>query len=466
MPSIRVGFSTDLNIRGGKVGFGTTNLTADLEVAGQITAERAAGSGGVSTFREYQGFSQSEARISNNVTIDNSDGGPFSSLTGEIKITGETTVSSGSTVEVGKTKTLTATDRFSVPLGDTNDRDNTPEPGTTRFNQDFGTLEFFDGVNWKTVNSYARYYGGSAGRGVFGGGNAPGSNDEIDYINIHTLGNAVDFGVLTVARRNFGACSSSIRGLFAGGYNPTFTNVIEYITISSEGDSIDFGDLATNATSSTLRMGNRGCSSSTRGIFAGGYHDTPAATNLNIIDYVEISTIGSAKDFGDLSETRRNAKGFVSSPTRGVYAGGVNPAFHSDMDFITISSTGNAVNFGEIRVPTNNGTNGNISSGVRGIFGTGFAPALSNGIECITISSTGNSTDFGGLSGSTSAGGGGSNSTITRGIISGFATPAATNIIHYITIATAGDSIDFGDLSVTRNNFPGLSDSHGGLGGF
>ena len=96
MPSIRVGFSTDLNIRGGNTGIGITNPTANLEVAGQITAEDAAGSGGVSTFREYQGFSQSEARISNNVTIDNSDGGPYSSLTGEIKITGETTVSSGS----------------------------------------------------------------------------------------------------------------------------------------------------------------------------------------------------------------------------------------------------------------------------------------------------------------------------------------------------------------------------------
>ena len=69
-------------------------------------------------------------------------------MTGEIKITGETTVSSGSTVEVGKTKTLTVTDRFAVS-GETNNRDNAPQAGTTRFNQDFGTLEFFDGINWK-----------------------------------------------------------------------------------------------------------------------------------------------------------------------------------------------------------------------------------------------------------------------------------------------------------------------------
>ena len=169
MPSIRIGYSSEFVLRNELVGIGSTATSERLDVAGQIRSENTAGSGGVSTFREYQGFSQVEAKITNNITIDNSDlGGPFSSLTGEIKITGETTVSSGSTVEVGKTKTLTATDRFAVPLGETNNRDNAPEPGTTRFNQDFGTLEFFDGVSWKTVNSYSR--GGAAGRGVFGGG--------------------------------------------------------------------------------------------------------------------------------------------------------------------------------------------------------------------------------------------------------------------------------------------------------
>ena len=125
-------------------------------------------------------------------------------LTGEIKITGETTVSSGSTVEVGKTKTLTATDRFAVPLGETNNRDNVPEAGTTRFNQDFGTLEFFDGANWKTVNSYARYHGGGAGRMVMFGGtfDYPASDEAktIDFVNINTLGNAQYFGDLTSAR--------------------------------------------------------------------------------------------------------------------------------------------------------------------------------------------------------------------------------------------------------------------------
>ena len=120
MPSIRVGFSSDLNITGGNTGIGTATPTARLEVSNGIVAERATGGGGISTFKEYQGFSQTLATLPQEITTEE---GVFSSLTGEIKITGETTVSSGSTVEVGKTKTLTVTDRFAVPLGETNNRD-------------------------------------------------------------------------------------------------------------------------------------------------------------------------------------------------------------------------------------------------------------------------------------------------------------------------------------------------------
>ena len=146
MPSIRIGLSTQFNLENEQVGIGTTNPTEFLEVIGNIKAEGAAGGSGVSTFREYQGFHQSEQGIANNIVIDNQTGGPFSSLSADLVISGETTISSGSTVEIGKTKTLTVTDKFAVPFGDTNSRDSTPEAGTTRFNQDFGTLEFFDAI--------------------------------------------------------------------------------------------------------------------------------------------------------------------------------------------------------------------------------------------------------------------------------------------------------------------------------
>ena len=454
MPSIRVGFSSDLNIRGGKVGFGTTNLTANLEVAGQITAEDAAGSGGVSTFREYQGFSQSEARISNNVTIDNSDGGPFSSLTGEIKITGETTVSSGSTVEVGKTKTLTVTDRFAVPLGDTNDRDNTPEPGTTRFNQDFGTLEFFDGVSWKTVNSYARYHGGTAGRAVVAGGErGPASSRVIDYFNMNTMGDSINFGDLVNTTNNqTGANSSSTRGLI---YIGSAANTIEYVTIASSGNAIEFGSTAVN----DREQVTDGCSSSTRGLFGGGL-DNPVVQD--IIEYNEIATLGNALDFGDLSVARFSVSAF-QSPTRGYFANGYNNQTNvtfNIVDTVKFASLGDATDFGDTtRAGRGSGACSNRTRGV--VFAGSLHPNSFKDICITTMASGGSFVDFGFLSTNRNNVAGASSH--TRGFSIG---GDSTNVIESILFSSSGGVTDFGDLIDTTSGPGGLSDSHGGLGGF
>jgi hypothetical protein len=274
----------------------------------------------------------------------------------------------------------------------------------------------------------------------------------MDYINIHTLGNAINFGsLLSTARMNAG-CSSSTRGLFGCSY-PSPLDQIEYITIASEGDSIDFGNL----TSGRQHLGTH--SSSTRGIFAGGAQD------VNIIEYVEIPTLGDALDFGDLSAGRRNLSG-CGSPTRAVFSqGGEFPAAVSNNDFLTISSKGDSTKFLDgdyrsgIRCCSNN---------VRGLYGGGYVPTKISTIDYLTIASLGNMTDFGDLTRITTEGA--FVSSQTRGVYSGGfndTSPAsATNSIEYVTIATTGNAIDFGDSTVSSGQRDGLSDSHGGLGGF
>jgi len=456
MPSIRVGFSSDLNITGGNTGIGTATPTARLEVSNGIVAERAAGGGGISTFKEYQGFSQTLATLPHEIATEE---GVFSSLTGEIKITGETTVSSGSTVEVGKTKTLTVTDRFAVPLGETNNRDNAPEAGTTRFNQDFGTLEFFDGANWKTVNSYARYHGGAAGRAVFGGGYyvSGTNNGNMEFINIMSLGNGVNFGDMVLsAKYSQSGCSDGKRGLFVGGQS---VSDIEYITIASAGDSIDFGNL-------TGSNGNHcgSLSSSTRGIRGGGYS---APAGIDVIDYVEIQTLGNALDFGDLLEGNYGLCGF-SSPTRGIFAGGRGadaPLGQTTINVITISSKGNATRFGD--VSARHSYVAGFSNSVRGFITGGNNPRTDT-IQYVTIASEGNAQDFGNLTVAKEGICSGNSANQVRGICAGGveSTPAGTKVIEYITIASQGNAQDFGDMSSQRGYAGALSDSHGGLGGF
>ena len=203
-----------------------------------------------------------------------------------------------------------------------------------------------------------------------------------------------------------------------------------------------------------------------RGIFSGG--NSPAPTT-NVLDFVTISTLGNALDFGDLT---RNviAPASCASPTRVLLAGGLaSPLGTSKIDAITIASTGNAVNFGNLTRFGYSLTS--LSSSIRGIFAGGnpsTGPNVDvNTIDYVTIASFGDAIDFGDL---TVARGQYSNSTSnnTRGVFGGgyrFSGPK-TNTLDYITISSRGDAIDFGDSTVPDWSHCGLSDSHGGLGGF
>jgi len=87
-----------------------------------------------------------------------------------------------------------------------------------------------------------------------------------------------------------------------------------------------------------------GAASSTRALFGGGF--TGARTN--VIDYVTIATTGNVSDFGDLT-VARNGLGGMASSTRAVFAGGWNGASsYNVIDYVTIASTGNATSFGSL----------------------------------------------------------------------------------------------------------------------
>ena len=84
-------------------------------------------------------------------------------------------------------------------------------------------------------------------RGLTAGGQNPSNLNTIDYFTIATLGNAVDFGDISYSGSDgvdyLGSAASATRGLLAGGQTPTKMNSINYINISSTGNSLDFGDL-------------------------------------------------------------------------------------------------------------------------------------------------------------------------------------------------------------------------------
>ena len=104
---------------------------------------------------------------------------------------------------------------------------------------------------------------------------------------------------------------------------------------------------------------------------------------------------------------------------------------------------------------------GSSSNSTRGIMGGGNDASKSNIIEFITIASTGNGTDFGDLTSTRTDIAGASSP--TRAVFVGGDTPTLVNTIDYVEILTTGNAVDFGDQTVKRDRVSGCSNGHGGL---
>ena len=453
MAKIRIGFSTHFEVENELVGIGTDNPTNTKQVLGNIHASNTKAIG-VSTLATYQGFLDKEAKISHNVDI-NSQAGTI----GEIIIDGEVTVSSGSTL-CSSVDELTLTDSFSLPTGNTDSRIHCKTAGSMRFNEDLGTLEFYTGDEWRTVNSIKDT--GNRGRAVFAGSSGDDGEKFSEYVNISSLGNAVFFGEFannfaSGGRGYHGGCASETRGIIGGGWQPGAAyNNIDYFTVASAGDTIDFGNLQEQKGELDW------CSSSTRGITAGG--ELVPFANTNTIDYIQISTIGNSLDFGDISTARRDG-GMTSSPINGFLMGGLASSQVDTIDLLNIASTGNGIDFGSLsgkNYPDSSVVSNGVAGFIMGGVGQGNITILTT--DKFTFASGGNATVFGNLLIGRRNSAGASN--LVRGLCAGGGNPSGHNVISYITMSSEGDAQDFGDLSVLRTSFAGLSDCHGGLGGF
>ena len=85
-----------------------------------------------------------------------------------------------------------------------------------------------------------------------------------------------------------------------------------------------------------------------------------------------------------------------------------------------------------------------------------------NTIQFITIATTGNSIEFGDVTSGYQQMGG---SSPTRAVIaSGIGNPGSSqNIIEFVEIATTGNAADFGDCTARDENLGACSNGHGGL---
>ena len=200
-----------------------------------------------------------------------------------------------------------------------------------------------------------------------------------------------------------------------------------------------------------------------RGVFVGG--NSPSTPSCADIEYITISTKGNANDFGDLARNNL-AGGMCSSSTRGLYGGGQQPTSPAnyEIEMITFSSTGAATDFGG-NLTANRDFLSALSNSTRGIFAGGRDSAAATDVmDYVTIASNGiNAQDFGDLTAAilyypmTCA-------SPTRGLICG-GSPVFPGTIDLITIASTGNATDFGNTADGHSGGQGCSNSTRGVFG-
>ena len=332
--------------------------------------------------------------------------------------------------------------------------------GAIRYNTDSNKMECFNGMKWMVVSTSEAITTSTRGLAM-GGYRRPGDDtvNIVQFVNIAVQSDFLDFGDLTQARRKTACIGGRVHAFNAGGFcpatSPATVNTIDKGVFATQGNFVDYGDLTQRADSFA------GLSNSTRGVFAGGYN---GSSNINVIQFFELSSGSGTQDFGDLTAVKLAPTG-AGNATRGIFFGGESPGEsggNNTIDYVTIQSTGNGVDFGDL---TNKRLAASAASNpVRAVCMGGSTPGDTNIIDFVTIATTGNANDFGDLTepriflGSVSSS--------TRAVAFGGDTaPGLTPTTDFIEIMSTGDAVDFGDLinSNQFQNIEGASNCHGGL---
>ena len=236
------------------------------------------------------------------------------------------------------------------------------------------------------------------------------------------------------------------RNVTYGGSGPTYLNSMNVMEISTAGSAVDFGDASDNNGFSS------GMGSSTRGVFKQG-RDSPGFSPH--IEFVTFSSLGGVTDFGTDGGSSQDSSASSADNTRGILGNGTS--YDAKIQFITLASTGDTNSFGDLSSGRYMGGGAGGASQTRGFFfgglstpGIGLNPLGEKIIETVTFASGGESTNFGELTV-------GRRSIVavtnaTRAVSCSGDSPA-TNTMDFITMATEGNATDFGDIANQANGY-------------
>ena len=155
-------------------------------------------------------------------------------------------------------------------------------------------------------------------RGIQFGGNVGGISNQIQYRTIQSSSDTADFGNLVLARsEGSGATSNIARAIMhdggSGASDVNYTGgVMDYVTVGSTTNASDFGDI----TGESIGRGGAAMSNGTLAFMCAGFDTSGTYRDLDM-SYVTIASTGNSTEAGDILEGQ-NYCGSTSGDTRGL----------------------------------------------------------------------------------------------------------------------------------------------------
>ena len=173
-------------------------------------------------------------------------------------------------------------------------------------------------------------------------------------------------------------------------------------------------------------------------------------TTLDDCDYIDITSTGNAQDFGELT-VARDGCATASGAGNAITAGGSNysGSYFNTIDWTKFSNQSDATDFGDTSVSRH--WNTACQDGIYAIFVMGkTGGSMSDDMDYVNPASAGNASDWGNQNVSSMARGGAGDG--SRGVILGAAGIHESSQTHcdYFSFASPGNCSDFGDLSLAR----------------
>jgi len=223
-------------------------------------------------------------------------------------------------------------------------------------------------------------YAVAAGGGTLAYSNMANTNKDfatMEYVTIATTGNSTTQGNLSLARSYAAAASNGTTMVIGGGYYFQHSSVggglmynyydrIDYHVVANNTNAYDFGNLM----SAKLFLAAAGTGGGDIALFMGGTDIGTPISSSNYqggtiserIEYITVSSPGNASDFGDLrggfAGGSPGGESFTSATANGTkahFAGGRTTRTGSNADTneiqeVTMSTPGNAILFGELTI--------------------------------------------------------------------------------------------------------------------